>query len=306
MRWLVFIVVFLLSAPARADDRTAAAELAYEEGKSLLGAGRYAEACAKLEESVAIEEAMGARFSLAECYEKLGKPASAWRNYVAVTEAAQRAGMADRAAFAAKRAAEVRARVATVRVVLAEPVRALAPEVRHNDVVLAPEMVGVELPVDPGEQRFEVRAPGYLPFTARVTIGAGAESQRVDVPALTRASSRGVPPLAIGGLSVGGLGVAAIAVSIALGVTAKGDYEDALEAHCLDAACDAEALEQTEDARALGTAGTALFAAGAGVAAAGIVMAIIGFTGESQEQASLRAVPIFDAQGGMLVVQGSF
>jgi hypothetical protein len=326
-RALFLCLALLAPAPARADQRTAAAELAYAEGKALMDQGRHAEACAKLEQSLALEEAMGARFLLAECYGEVGKVASAWTNYVAVAEAAEREGNAERAGFARERADEVRARVPTVTVQLAAPLRALSPQVLHDGKTLKAALIGAAIPVDPGTHRFEVRAAGHEPFTKTIEVPAGAGAFTVEVPALVPAAGgtveRGSTPpppepapddgggiggLAIAGFVIGGAGIAAMAAGIGVGAAAKSSYDEALAAHCDGARCDAAGVAATEDARAQGVLGTAVFGAGAGVAAVGVVLAIVGLASGDQAEGgapvAFIVAPRLDASSGMLVLEG--
>ena len=62
------------STPARADPATVArAQALFDEALALMKAGKYAEACPKLEESDQLDPGMGTEYRLAECYESDGK-----------------------------------------------------------------------------------------------------------------------------------------------------------------------------------------------------------------------------------------
>src|SRR5260221_714184 len=70
---------------ARADGGpTEPAKALFEEAIKLLDAGRTAEACPKLEESKQLDPRVGTEFELADCYERMGRTASAWSGFVAL------------------------------------------------------------------------------------------------------------------------------------------------------------------------------------------------------------------------------
>ncbi|MFM2417004.1 MAG: hypothetical protein RL385_1727, partial [Pseudomonadota bacterium] len=78
-------------AGARAETNAAdkaAAEALFDRGLQLLRDGKVSEACSALEESESIEPGIGTMLYLADCYERLGRTASAWALF---REAASRA-----------------------------------------------------------------------------------------------------------------------------------------------------------------------------------------------------------------------
>ena len=82
-------------------ERAAAAQALFDEAMRLMKADQNAAACPKLEESQRLDPGMGTEFRLAECYEKVGKLASAWAKFVSVADSAAVARMSDREAVAA-------------------------------------------------------------------------------------------------------------------------------------------------------------------------------------------------------------
>ena len=91
---LASTLALLLSvgATARAADGpppNPAAVALFEEGRTLMKAGKYDEACPKFEQSVAMMRSVGALLNLADCYDKEGKTASAWAGFRAAASAAR-------------------------------------------------------------------------------------------------------------------------------------------------------------------------------------------------------------------------
>src|ERR1700730_12060632 len=78
-----------------------------EEGRRLMAAGDYASACPKLSESAALDPGSGTALSLASCYEKSNKLASAWETL----QRSAAAGRSDRVAAAKKKAAALEPRL---------------------------------------------------------------------------------------------------------------------------------------------------------------------------------------------------
>src|SRR5271156_1769624 len=73
--------------PASATDKVAA-EALFEEGRRLVAAGSFADACPKFADSERLDPSGGALLNLASCYEKLGRSATAWVTYREAASAA--------------------------------------------------------------------------------------------------------------------------------------------------------------------------------------------------------------------------
>ena len=110
---LAFAASLSTVAPAALGQAQTAAQKSaqalFDAGMALMKAGKAGEACPKLAESQKIDPGMATQFRLAECYEKLGKPALAWMNFREVAEQAHREKMAEREEVARKRAEAVAA-----------------------------------------------------------------------------------------------------------------------------------------------------------------------------------------------------
>jgi Tfp pilus assembly protein PilF len=114
-RWpaLVFLLSVLAShdvaaqEPVASDSDRATAQVLFTEARDLMKDEKYAEACNKFRESQRLDPQIGTQLNLALCYEKLGKWASAWVNYVDAASRAQKAGQEERLKIAQDRATEI-------------------------------------------------------------------------------------------------------------------------------------------------------------------------------------------------------
>jgi hypothetical protein len=147
--------------------------------------GHAAEACPKLEEAQRLDAGMATQFRLAECYEKVGKLASAWASFIAVADSAAVAKMPEREAAARKRAEAVAPRIARLTLTVPPAVAALQGiDVQRDGSPVARPLWGVPVPVDPGEHVVIVVAPGKKPWQGRVTAGDTGGVIALSVPPL--------------------------------------------------------------------------------------------------------------------------
>src|SRR5262245_41405440 len=82
--WAVAMSI-LGARPAAAEtpepQAQAAARALFNEARDLLKSGRYGEACAKLEGAKGLYTSAGILLNLGDCYEKIGRTASAWTEF---------------------------------------------------------------------------------------------------------------------------------------------------------------------------------------------------------------------------------
>src|SRR5580704_7129436 len=80
------------SQVARADGANApAAEALFAEGRRLVDAGDFANACPKFADSERLDPSVATLLNLGACYEKAGRTASAWATFREAISAAQAA-----------------------------------------------------------------------------------------------------------------------------------------------------------------------------------------------------------------------
>jgi serine/threonine-protein kinase len=328
---LALVCSFALCRPAHAGD-TVTAEVLFREGKSLMDAGDYAAACAKLSESYAQDPATGTLLALALCQEQAGRTASAWATFAEVASRAKRDGRSDREQAAREHVQALEPKLSRLTITVAEATAKLSGLVVQRDgVAVSPGVWGTGVPVDPGEHAIEVSAPGKRPWAARVNIGAASDVQAVQVPVLEDApqeQSVGVatnavpvpdsadatsasqgPPLRLIGLVVGGAGVVGLGLSAYFGLHAKSLYNDSnSDGHCdPNGECDSYGLEKRESAISSSTAATVSLIAGGIFTVTGATLFFVGAPKQKQQEAArLEAVPAVAPGVAAMFVRGRF
>ncbi|HVH46275.1 MAG TPA: hypothetical protein VM925_28235, partial [Labilithrix sp.] len=112
---MIFGAIDAGAQPSGQDAATAQA--LFDEGKRLMGQGKYAEACPKLIESQRIDPGGGTLFAIALCHEGEGKTATAWAEFTSALAEARRDRRADREAAAAEHIRALESKLTRVRVV---------------------------------------------------------------------------------------------------------------------------------------------------------------------------------------------
>jgi hypothetical protein len=281
-----FVAVFPMTAHA-ADSE---AEALFNQGNALVSAGRYAEACPKLAESERLEPALGTRFNLADCYEHLGRTATAYTLFIDVARAAHAAGKFERERLAKERVAALAPRVPMLRL----EVKAAAPdlEIRIDEALIPPAAWRTERALDPGPHKITATAPTRTPWQwagsapeGRMTVvtvpelvtppppKAKAETE-TETPAPappTSGSSRRNVALGVGGIGLAGLLVGAIAGAMAL--SSRSRAEDVCAEATYHFHCPTEAgANEWSSANTAGNIATVGFVlAGVGLAAATVI-----------------------------------
>jgi hypothetical protein len=307
--WTGVLLSWLLAGSGFAQvsaDQKAAAEALFDRGLELMRQGEYSQACAYLEQSQTIERGIGAMLYLAECYEKLGRTASAWALFREASSAAKAEGQFERSQQGLARASQLEPQLAKLTLLVPAGSHVPGLEIARNGVLVPSAVWGLPVPVDPGPQRIEVRAPGYEAWSHTEQVGKGAQ-QSVSVPPLQAAATPApsavpvstpapVPPAAIrrqaeqsaaprapdkgatwqrtAGLVTGGVGLAALAVGTYFGVRAASKNSDA-QRFCPGggSVCTSnEGLMLTDEAQSSATLANVFVFGGAALAATGVVL----------------------------------
>ncbi|MGA2448214.1 MAG: tetratricopeptide repeat protein [Polyangiaceae bacterium] len=288
-----------LASLARADDR-AIAQQAFEEGRSLMAAGRVAEACPKFAAAAQLSRTAGVRLNLAECYAKLGRLASAWVQAEDALTIAERAGDAAAADLARAQMVGLKPRLAYMTISAERQSAVAGMEVALDGAKIPDALWGSDFPVDPGEHVVSARAAGYRPWSARWIVTEAGAHLGVSVPELVpegqsdsgrpepgsqgslpraRTTDRGGPEGGAEGrtartlaLVSGGLGVVGFGIAIGFAADAlskKSQYEShESNGQCSDPQC----RTISQNAVTSATASTVASIAGGALAAVGIVL----------------------------------
>jgi hypothetical protein len=309
-------------AGAQAAKNEAAAEVLFQEGRSLYEAGRYAEACPKLAESQRIDPASGTLLALALCHEGEQKFASAWAEFTTVEGEARRAGRTDRESIAREHAAALRRRLSTVSINVPPEVRALPGlELKLDGTLIGPGTFGTAFPVDGGKHELWASATGKEPWKTTISVKNEADAVGVTIPLLedvpepvqapTRAAERTSTertttgsPMRTVGLIVAGAGVLAVGAGSYLALTAKAEYNEA-EKRCPPAGCSTTDWQAGENARGKANIATVVFGVGGALVVTGGVLWLTAPKASDQQHAGphVRRVSVGP---GSVVVAGAF
>lgn len=286
--WAALLVTSLASAEPTAGQQ-AAAEALFEQAVALVDAGRLAEACDKFAASEQLDPGLGTLLHLADCYDRVGRSASAWALFLEVEERSRRAKQPDRERIASERAKALEGKLSKLELHVST-----AHQVPGLELMVAGSPVpnaswNVPLPVDPGKVRIEARAPGRRPWSTQIDVPEGPASLTAEVPELARAPvAKTSQPKPEGpsppegssfrtlGLLTGGVGLAAIAVGGFFGYRAYSLNHDS-KAECrTDApnACTSRGTSLRQDAQFAAKVSTIATISGAVLAVGGVTLIV--------------------------------
>jgi TonB family protein len=192
----VFALLIILAAHSRRGwtqsssmDKAIATKL-FDDAERLMIAGKAVAACPKFGESHRRDPQLGTLLHLADCYEKLGKTASAWAAFKEALEIAERrnaSGLNEpRERTARDRAAALEVRLSKLTITVAEP-PAPGLEIKQDGEPVEPAVWDTALPVDPGAYVITAEAPGKKIWSEKVEVPDGANTV-VTVPPLENES----------------------------------------------------------------------------------------------------------------------
>jgi hypothetical protein len=320
---------------ASAQTDSAAARALFSEGRQLMSAEKYSEACPKFEESLRLDPGMGTQFNLAHCWEKIGRTASAWALFLDVAAAARAGNQAQREAAAKERAAALEPKLTRLRIVVPQP----APDAKifRDDQEVGKAAWGTAMPVDPGDHVIRVTAEGKQEWTQDVKVPPTSRTFSVTVPALRDlpvAQPSSAPekreivsdtssPRDSGGngggggskapaLVIGGIGIAGLAVGTVFAAQGYSDNQQALKLchagtsgnDCNDKAEQDKHDGLVEDAKRELLIGWVAIGVGGAAVVTSAVMLLTG--GESSDRAGIDVAPLWLAGGAGATVSGRF
>lgn len=322
----------LAAAQASAQDQAVAQSL-YDEGKKLVAAGKFGDACPKLEESQRLDPTPVTEFYLADCYERAGRTASAWTTFLDLAATEHKNGgpkAAERERVARDRAKALEPKLSQLVVDVPAAVRVAGLVVKRDGAVVREGQWGAQVAVDPGKHTIEASAPGKKPWSATQDVQGAGTTTTVHVEALADApvetpppppggggaggggggggggeTPSGSSPLKTVGLVVGGVGVAGLVVGGVFGAMALSKNSDANNGHCGGSLggpnqCDQTGVSLRSDAVNFGNISTISLIAGGVLAAGGVTLWLVAPKG------TVQAAPAVGTNAGGVIVRGVF
>lgn len=219
------------SAPPSPATASAAeqAELLFREAKLRMADKRYAEACGLFAESQRLDPAPGTLLALAACHEADGRLATAWAEYTAVAAQSRVEGRADREEVAKQRASEIEPKLGHLKIELGDKAKAIGGlRVRRDGAEIGAAVLGIAIPVDPGEHLVESTAEGRVAFKRSIKVDAGPTSTIVRIddldvdPSFAPAAPPAIAPVDARLSGIGDTQRVAGFVSLGLGVVGGG------------------------------------------------------------------------------------
>ncbi len=254
----------------------------FEKGLAFAEAGRLDLACPLFEASYRLDRTLGSLLYVAACHEHEGRLATAWALFSDARKQAIDTGQPERQRAAEARILALEPRLPRVR--MAAPADAADRGwVLRLDGALVPLPSGEPArPMDSGEHRIEIEAPGFEPSRKVFVLRDGEQlslSLGPLVPLAPEAEThgrRGSPWTGAhtAAVVVTGAGVVALAVGVGFGFDAVSRFED-VEDHCSTTStpwrCDSAGLSAASDTRSSGAISTVASTLGGAAIAAGIV-----------------------------------
>jgi len=326
MRALVVIAILAAaSSPASADK----ADKLFKKGKKLLAEKKYADACEAFTQVDKIDPGIGAKLNVARCFEEWGKLAIAYRWYTDAEKMAV-ASKDDRAAKIKELAEELDGNVPRVTIKVpdgADPDVLATLTMDGKPVAL--DTLGIEQRVDPGPHRIEFVVDGETKTKMAPVERGGSSEVSLDIPKGTGkpkpkkrpdvANKPGEPPepevpsppgrtQRIVGVTLAVAGGVTVGVAAALTLSARGTYNDALEANCMGSTsmCDPTGLRITGDARDRANKMTIVSIIGGAAIIGGVVLYLVAPNVSSSSEHALYLTPTIDESGGGIVFGGRY
>jgi hypothetical protein len=220
---------------ALADPNEDEAARLFEDAKTLMEQGQFADACPKLARSQVIDREVGTTLNLAYCYENLGRIASSWSLWLDAAAMAEVNGQTERQEFARQRAARLEPRLLRLTITVAPQPELAKIDVRVDGTPLPKDRWGAPTPIDPGQHWVQASAPGRRTWSTALELD-DQHVPLVAIPTLEVPFDQGIttptsPALwtarrktAVG---LGAAGTISIVVGSLLALSAKAKYDSA-------------------------------------------------------------------------------
>ena len=161
----------------------AQAEVLFREGRDLMAAGKYAEACAAFEQSQKLDPATTTLLNLAACREKLGQLATAWGLFLDAerqTRSASDSAGQQLHDVARSRARKLEPRVSKLAINVPDESKIDGLEIVRDRQRIEAVMWNRALPVDGGTYTITAQAPGANEWSTTVIVANEGDTKTVD------------------------------------------------------------------------------------------------------------------------------
>ncbi len=308
-----FLLALGIAPRIAAAQDVGSAETMFQKGVSDMEANRLDAACPEIAESLRLDPRAGTLFTLAECYAKAGRTASAVARYQDYLDQYtrmtpdQQSKQSDRPQVSQRQIATLTPGMPllTLRLPAGAPA---GTEVKRDGIVLSGPSLGTPLHVDPGQHVVTAQPPGGGVASQTIVM---RPAERKDVVlgltangGLFAADDRGTPQR-IAGFAIAGAGVAGLIVgAITGGLTLSA--KSSAEATCnftTHKCTDDRGLADVSRAKTTGVASTIAFAAGGVLAGAGIIVIV---TAPHGSRGAVRVGVRPGYESGVVSVSGAF
>jgi serine/threonine-protein kinase len=171
----------------------AAAEQLYDEAKQLTASGHYAEACPKFEQSQKLDPGLGTQFHLADCWQHVGRTASAWALFREVASGARASGQMARERVAKDRADALEPFLSKLAIVPGNASTIAGLVIQRDGTEVPREAWGSPVPVDPGKHEVIVSAPAKQAWQSGVDVEGQGKVVTIEVPLLANVATAQAP-----------------------------------------------------------------------------------------------------------------
>jgi hypothetical protein len=329
------IVAVAVAAPAvalaQSKDDVAQADALFNAAKALTDSGQYADACAKFAESKRLAPGLGVTMYLADCYEHIGRTASAWTEFRAA-EGLARARNDKRADVARQHAQALEPKLDRLTIEIGPAVPRVGLSILRDGLPVSAEELGLAVPVDPGDHAVIVSSPGRPQRTLNAHVGPESPNATVRLDSLDDAAPASTAPVPVTaptsptsgpspetptdagdpgrtrrliGLAGMGVGVVGIGLGSVFGIMAKSSLDQSNNGPCnASDHCNGTGLSERQDASSKATLSTVFFVAGGIIAAGGVVLYLTAPSASSGAAVTVAPAPM--AGGGGALLSGTF
>lgn len=291
----------------------------FDEGRALVKAGRPSDAIPKFLASLTAEPSAVAALNVADCYERVGKLASAQQRFRQAESLSAAAGDSVRAAEARKRAESLDARVSTITVL--PPPRGTEASAWIDGAPLAADAWGKPRPLDPGPHEVVLQTPDGKRKTKIVSVSeegtkvtvpfdiegaGGVVTETKEKPPATPTPKPDAPvspspddsssssPLRTVAVVTGAVGIASLiagGVTGGLALGARSDLDSACATYPQCPASQRAELQDIDDrGRTMATVSTITFIAGAALLTTGVVLWFVSSPDKPEKKSAFRAL----------------